>query len=151
MKKKFALILLVCAAVGFCLVGSLFKSASERNVERYLSTLSIDGLTKIGIYGLGEHVELCTVEEQREILNHLAKIEATLGGQGSDTQADGAVILDIKLFYEDGRTELVTLPAFTYPTLLGDRDFYLSIDGEKPVGQVKLWEPFVKYFELLQD
>ena len=96
-------------------------------------------------------MELCTVEEQREILNHLAKIEATLGGQGSDTQADGAVILDIKLFYEDGRTELVTLPAFTYPTLLGDRDFYLSIDGEKPVGQVKLWEPFVKYFELLQD
>lgn len=151
MKKKLVLVLLIFAATGLFLAGSLFRSVSERSVEHYLSNLSADGLTKISIYGLGESVELYTAEEQEEILNHLDKFQATLGGDDSDTQAAGGIIFDIKLFYADGREELVTLPAFRYPTLLGDRDFYLSIDGEKVEGAKKLYVPFRKYFRLLQD
>ena len=151
MKKKLVLVLLIFAATGLFLAGSLFRSVSERSVEHYLSNLSADGLTKISIYGLGESVELYTAEEQEEILNHLDKFQATLGGDDSDTQAAGGIIFDIKLFYADVREELVTLPAFRYPTLLGDRDFYLSIDGEKVEGAKKLYVPFRKYFRLLQD
>lgn len=152
MKKFFGLILVICSAtVLFCLLGGPYKLVSEHNVEHYFSDLSIDGLTKLGIYGLGEHVELYTWEAQEEILNHLSKIEATMGGLGSNTKELGGILLKIVLFYADGQEEVITLPAFTYPTLLGDRDFFLTIDGESALEQRKIWDPFRKYFNLLQS
>lgn len=150
MKRFFVLILTICSACGLYLLGNLYQSTSERNVEQHLSNLSADGLTKIGIYGLGERVELYTLEAQEEILNHLSKMEAVMGVDGSNTETGGGIVLEIRLFYDDGSEELVTLPAYKYPTLLGDRGFFLTIDGETVFEKTKIWDPFRKYFRLLQ-
>lgn len=149
MKKKSVLALLVLI-VGVCLAAGLFKSTAERNVAHYLSNLSSDELVQIKIFGFGETVELDTPAAQKEILDHLARLEPCMGAEGSDTNALGAILFDISLFYANGSEKRVTLPAFRYPTILGDRDFYLTIDGELPA-RTKIWDPFRQYFELLQN
>ncbi len=150
MKKKIIPLLLVCVASSFWLMGNLFKSTVERDVAHYLSNLLSDELVQIKVFGLGEDVEVDTPAAQKEILDHLAKLEVYMGVDDSDTRAPGAVVLQITLIYIDGREKVVTLPAFRYPTILGDRDFYLTIDGEMPA-RTKIWDPFRQYFKLLQD
>lgn len=150
MKKKIIPLLLVCAVASFWLMGNLFKSTAERDVAHYLWNLSSDELVQIKISGLGENVELDTLSAQKEILDHLARLEVYVGADDSDTRAPGAVVLQVTLIYIDGREKVVTLPAFRYPTILGDKDFYLTIDGEMPA-RTKIWDPFRQYFKLLQD
>lgn len=124
---------------------------SERNVEHYISGLSNGELSKIVIRGFRDNVEVCSAEEQDDILYHLSKIKADMEALGSNTEMPGAIILQLELYYADGREEMLTIPAFRYPTLLGERDFYLSINGEGIDGEKKLWAPFKKYFELLRE
>lgn len=146
--KKWKRIVLVCLLplllITIFFFESLLRVSSEKNVEHYLSSLPTDGLVKIGLYGLGEHVELFSAEAQREILDHLSKLKANMGAEGSDTRADGAVVFCIRLDYRDGRQETISYPAFSYPTILGKRGFYLSVEGD-------IWAPFRQYFRLLQD
>ena len=132
-------ILLAFTAILFFSYG-VYKSSSERNVKQYFSNLSADRISQIGIFAFGEYVEVCDVREQTEILNHLSKMEVTLGGSHSDTQADGGIIMSIQLFYKNGSIETITLPAFTYTTILGNKDFYIWMDGED------ILQPFEKHF-----
>lgn len=123
---------------------TLLRVSSEKSVEHYLSSLPTNGLVKVDLCGLGEHVELFSAEEQKEILDHLSILKANMGAEGSDTRALGAVVLSIRLDYRDGRQETISYPAFSYPTILGKRNFYLSAEGDT-------WAPFRQYFRLLQD
>lgn len=139
------MIAFIFVIVAFYCFWSELKFTAEREVEHYLSSITTDGLSKILIWGFGEDVELSSLEDQEEILSHLSKITANMGSHKADTKALGGIVLEIKLIYINGNEEKITLPAFTYPTLLGRQDFYLSIEGED------LWEPFEQYFKLLRN